>query len=448
MRPEQLRGDPPRGLIGHRPDVHAGIAARLVQGVGEKAPIRRPAVLTCDVGRIARDQHAPAVGDLHREQPSGVVGEGDAFLVGRHHRREIAGSRSGGESLRRGGAVLVLHIDLILAAAVRDVHQPPAVGGPAGFAIVGVGGVRQIAGDAVPGRHVEDVAARHHRDALAARADRDALDVVGRIHRLRPPAGVVGGHLDRHRAVRFAAGVEHMQLAVQFVDDVAVGVGTRPAHVPIAVVGERAGLAGGEVVAVQIEHAAAVRIEINRIADPHRIAVGARIVGDLHQGRMPEVEDVQIVGPAALVALFAAKVPPQRRVHHPGAVRGIMTGARHRHGQRHRGAALHGHRVEPRAGENEGIAGRTEQDRFAVGGPAVHLVVVAPAVRERTLGRIERELARRTAAGRHDVHLFVAAVLTGERDLAAVGRELAEQFQALVRVAVPPAAATVHRSPA
>jgi len=101
-----------------------------------------------------------------------------------------------------------------------------------------------------------------------------------------------------------------MQLAVQFKHDLP-GVGAGPANVPVAVMRELTRLPRFEVVAVQVEHAGAVGVEIDGVADPHGIPVGARIVGDLDQCRMLEIEDVKNVRPAALIALFTAEIAPQ-----------------------------------------------------------------------------------------------------------------------------------------
>jgi hypothetical protein len=63
----------------------------------------------------------------------------------------------------------------------------------------------------------------------------------------------------------------------------------------------------------------------------------------------------------------------------------------------------------------------------------VHLVVVAPARRQRAASGIPRQLPRFAAVAAHDVDLLVAVDLAGERDPAAVRRELREQLDARCR---------------
>src|SRR5580658_2658234 len=70
---------------------------------------------------------------------------------------------------------------------------------------------------------------------------------------------------------------------------------------------------------------------------------------------------------------------------------------------------------------------------MAVVAPAVDLIVVAPARRQRALRRIERQLLGFAAIRRHHVDLLIAVVLPGERDPFAVRRELGEQLYARMR---------------
>ena len=84
--------------------------------------------------------------------------------------------------------------------------------------------------------------------------------------------------------------------------------------------------------------------------------------------------------------------------------------------------------VEPACGQCPRLPQAAEQHRRAVGGPAVDLVVVAPAGGQRAAGRIPRQLADLAAVARHDADLLVATDLAGEGDPAAIGRELREQL--------------------
>ena len=167
----------------------------------------------------------------------------------------------------------------------------------------------------------------------------------------------------------------------------------------------------------------AVGDEVDRVVHPDRVAIGVRLVRHVARRLRGEIVDVQVLRPAAVVAVPGAEVAELRRVEDPLPVRREVAGARRRHRQRLGHSAIHGYRVEPRVGGVVRIAPRTEQHRRAVRCPAVDLVIEAPALRQRAARRVVGELHRLAAAGRHDEHLIVAAVLAGERDLRAIRRE-------------------------
>ena len=272
----------------------------------------------------------------------------------------------------------------------------------------------------------EHIAARHDGHPFAARAEAETLDIVGGVDRLGAGRGGIRRHDDGQRTVPAVAGIVDMQFAVRLVHDLALGVCAGPAHIPILVVRQLLGPARRDVVAVQIEYARAVGIEIDGIADPHRVAIGTRVVRDLQQRRMRQIENKQIICPAALVALFAAKIAPQGRVHDLLAVGRKLACARDRHGQRRRGASAHRYRVELGVRQYESVARGSEQHSLAIRSPAVDLIVVTPTIGERARGGIVGELPRGAAVRGNHVHLFVAAVLARERDEAPIGGELRE----------------------
>ena len=94
--------------------------------------------------------------------------------------------------------------------------------------------------------------------------------------------------------------------------------------------------------------------------------------------------------------------------------------------------AVDGHGVEPALGAAAGVAQRAEEHGAAVRRPTVDLVVVAPARRQRTLGRVPGEPLRLATGRRDDIDLFVTVVLTGEGDPLTVGGETGEDLLARV----------------
>jgi len=79
-------------------------------------------------------------------------------------------------------------------------------------------------------------------------------------------------------------------------------------------VGELLDGAGGRVGAVEVEPIVAVGDEVDGVADPHRVALGARAVCDRRHRRRVEIKKIQILRPAALIALPVPEVAEQRRV--------------------------------------------------------------------------------------------------------------------------------------
>ena len=224
-------------------------------------------------------------------------------------------------------------------------------------------------------------------------------------------------------------------------DDAAARVAARPADVPVVRVGPGPRVAAFRVVGIEVVRPRTVGGEEDPGADPHRVPVGPRVVGDLRQLPGHGVEHVEVLSPATGVALPGTEVPEERRIDQPNSVRGpgAGPGAGHRQGGSEPSAPWN--LVEPPLADPVSVPERAEEDLLAVGRPVVDDVVVGPAGRKRPGGGVEGQLFRNTASGRHDVDLFVAVVLPGEGDLAAVRREPGEEF--LPRVGGQP-----HRGPA
>ena len=193
----------------------------------------------------------------------------------------------------------------------------------------------------------------------------------------------VVGHGNGNLGIAARGDVVDVQLACQLVDDARSVVGARPADVPGGRVGDLPDVAAGGRAGVQVERPVAVRGEVDGVADPHGVALGALAVGEGGDLRRSEIEEVEVLRPAALVALPVAEVAEEGRVDHPRAVGREVAGARGRHGKRGGQPAVDGHGVELALGRSAGVAERAEEDRAAVRRPAEDLVIEAPARRQR-----------------------------------------------------------------
>ncbi len=411
-------------------------------------PARRPGVVLDLAARRVDDLRQRLVGDLHDVDAAVLVAERDPRPVRRPGRRVAERLAALRERLRLAGAVLRDDVELVLARHVGHEGDAPAVRRPPRPLVVRPRRARQVARRPLLDRRGEDVAARREQRPLPFRAQLDVADLRADRDAAGPARQTIVGHRDGDRRRLAALRVEQLQLAVGLVDDAPrLGVLARPAHVP------RRGRRDGrrrllrDVVGVEVEGPVAIGVEVDRAADPHRVAIGARVIGDPRGVVAGQVEDEQVVGLAAAVALLRAEVAEARRVDDPLAVRRVGSGARFRHRQRLGRTARRRDRVEPGDRQRPPVAMRPEQDARAVGRPAVHLVVVAPAGRERPARRVERELARLAARARHDVDLLVAVVLAGEREPLAVRREPGEQLQARMRRQARRGAAAGRRPP-
>src|SRR5260370_28666296 len=227
--------------------------------------------------------------------------------------------------------------------------------------------------------------------------------------------------------------VEVVQLAVLFVDNAVLAVGARPADIPGLFESDLCSFPGRDVVGIQIEVAVAIRIKKYSVADPHGIATGAFGVGYFLRFVAPQVKNVELVGLAAGIAFLGAEIARARRINHLLTVWRKSTGPGFWHRQSLGRPTLDRNAVEPADGQRIRIPQRTKDHVAAIVGPAIHLIVVAPAWRERPSGGVKRELFRHATRGRHDVNLLVAVVLPGERNPLAVGREFREYLDARMR---------------
>ena len=429
---EELVRDPVEGAVGGAPDVDRPRVVGVALREGEVCALRRPGVVADGAALVAGDLDHLPVGEGDDEEPAVLVREGDVRPLGRPL-RGVGHALSPLRQRLRLPARLVHEPDLVLARRVRDERDPLAVGGPAGVLVVDAGGRGQVARWALLDGEGEDVAAGHEERPLALRAELEAFDVSLDAHPRGAHRDAVARDEDRDRLVGLRADVVDAQLAVQLVDDAGRVVGRRPADVPRGAARELRDRVGLRVPGVEVERAVAVGGEVDPVADPHGVALGALAGGEGLGVVRGEVVDPEVLRPAALVALPGAEVAEEGRVGDPLPVGREVARARGGHRERLREAPLcrDGEELALRA-DAVGVALRAEENGRAVGRPAHDLVVVAAARREGAAGRVVGELLRLAPLRRHHVDLLVALVLAGEGEPLPVRRELREELEARV----------------
>src|SRR6185312_7122906 len=166
----------------------------------------------------------------------------------------------------------------------------------------------EIERDAVLERRRKHLAARSEERALAVGREREILDLVLDAFLFGARAHEIARYRDVERAVLVLVRIVDVQHAVDLERDLAFRIAARPARVLTLVVGQLLRLAARGVVAVEIEVLAAIGEEEDAVADPDRIAIGIRIVGDVLRRLRREVVDVEILRPAADVAVPGAEI--------------------------------------------------------------------------------------------------------------------------------------------
>ncbi len=194
-------------------------------------------------------------------------------------------------------------------------------------------------------------------------------------------------------------------------------VGADGGEVDVEVLEERhlSLLAGVDVEGPDVGAQVAVAIgeEVERRPVPHGLAVVGVVTGDISRLEVGEIEEPDVGRRAAAVALPGPEVTRQRHVGEGLAVgrQGAELAVRHR---QHLGQpAVARNPVELAEALFLAAHRGREQDRFAVGVPAEHPVVIG------VVGHANRH----AAADRKDEDVLVAVVVAAEPDQGPVGRE-------------------------
>ena len=186
----------------------------------------------------------------------------------------------------------------------------------------------------------------------------------------------------------------------------------------------------------------AVGREIDRVANPGRLAVRSRVVGQAPCTVVGEVEGPDILRAANAIALPAAELAVDRRVHKALAVRRKHATAGFRNRQRGFHATGHWHEIRASAAVIGCHPVGTHQHVGTVHSPVEHAIVGAAAHPLTTDVVVAGELAGLSASGGHDINLAGAVVFGGEGDGTAIGRELRIQLLPRMRGQVHGRAAT------
>src|SRR5438128_1262472 len=125
---------------------------------------------------------------------------------------------------------------------------------------------------------------------------------------------------NRDCRVLFCFGIEDVKLAVQLVHDAALSVGAWPSHVPRLMSGYLCRSAAPNIISIEVKVTVAIRVEVNRVSNPHRVAIRARVVADESRVECLEIEDVELIRLPAAVTLFRSEVARLGRVNHLRAV--------------------------------------------------------------------------------------------------------------------------------
>ncbi len=192
---------------------------------------------------------------------------------------------------------------------------------------MGVRAVREVARRPSLDRHRKDVAPRDDQRPLALRTELEVFNQIRGRHPCRPLRHAIVWDPDRQLPRRCLVDREDLEFAVQLIDNLVPPIIARPANVPRPAPRELARGARLDVIAEQVHVAVPIRGKVDVVADPHRVAIRPRVIGDAIHVMGRQVEEVQIVRPSTFVPLLGAKIAEHRRIHDAPAVGREIAGA-------------------------------------------------------------------------------------------------------------------------
>ncbi len=280
--------------------------------------------------------------------------------------------------------------------------------------------VRLTASPSLAGNR-QDLAARLEQQPLAVRRQPEGTALGADADPLRPHRRPVRPERHRDLADLARRQIEHVEGLLVLEDDRA-GADRGVLDVVVAVRGQRRHLARAQVETVQVEGPVlAVRREVDGVALPHRVVVGALPARDARKIAVGEPPHPDVLGLAALIPLPGGVLDRDPVVGDRPAVRRQLGEAGAIHGKPLLQPALDRHQVGRLRSDRE-LAPRPEQDPRPVRVPAQHPVT----------GRVVGQPPRHAAAGIHDVGVGAAVVAAGEGDQRAVRAELGVALRARV----------------
>ncbi len=249
---------------------------------------------------------------VHNEDLAGVISIGQSLPVGSP--AEAIKSGRAGLGQRLGLTTIVGHlINLFFAAAIADESHQAAIRGKRGGAIMGAAKTGQVAGHAMFHRRTEDVAPGRKQHPLAVGGQVKVFNLLRGVHLPGGAAHKIIGHRDVQQGFSAAGSVEQPHGAGHLVHNLIGAVAAGPFDIPGVVLGDLLGGIGFGVVVIKLQGSVSVGYIVDAPGQPNRIAFSADVGGDLAGTVVSKIVDIQVLRPAALIALPGSKVPKQRR---------------------------------------------------------------------------------------------------------------------------------------
>ena len=229
-------------------------------------------------------------------------------------------------------------------------------------------------------RHAENLPARFEGCAHARRGERRVTDHADYFLELRARPGQVAAHLDVESARLPCLCIEQMHIARLFVDD-RVGAGGGVHHVKVVVTSKLSELLRIRAVSKEVDHVIAIREEVDRVADPHRIGVVTVGPGKFLDGMIGKSHYSDRMGAAASVVPPIAGLVPSRNerrrkffVGDAAAIGRVSATESARHRQRLGQTAVQSYGPKPEVCCRRADPARPEEHATAIGRPAAHPV--------------------------------------------------------------------------
>ena len=272
--------------------------------------IRRPAIVLDVVALRTVDFGAFATVGVDDPELLVLVGVGDRGSVRRPLDTELPDRCVIGQLFDRCVSVGVgcgaACVQFVFAAGIAPVGDTGTVRRPVRIAFADPGRAGQVADLAVFGGHAEQVTAGAEQHSFGTRSEIGADDVFGSVHKAGEHGRKIADQLHVQLGRATGGRVEDVQVATRLVDD-SFTVAARPEHVVVLVMCGLGDRLRFRIQRVQIEHAATIGGEVDRVTDPGRLVVGGGVVGQLGADVLFQVVGPDILGATASITLPGAE---------------------------------------------------------------------------------------------------------------------------------------------